>query len=294
MSARKTQDENEAREHIAKMRESGLTQAAWARSAGPDGRSLHARNVNLSRGDSNASRETEGSQDAGCEAGGTSADVDGGKKRPLHRIGWAICDRCRRSVRGGHPSSTDWCASVMLSLPPTVRVFIAVRSNGHAWFIRRSRRCRPTTRWRPYRRPHLSVHEQAPTDSQGGLFRWLWLVGHCVPPLNGTQDQIQVDGPTLTSLLAGMDFTASRRGRYRKNRHDERESRCNAHGRRTFRDAEETQPVLAIEGGEFIGVICGDEEKAQQLGLNSEALLEHRRRFIGPIAKDFEGWMKAV
>jgi len=58
MSARKIQDESEAREHIAKMRESGLTLAAWARSAGIDGRSLHAWNVNLSRGDSGAARKT--------------------------------------------------------------------------------------------------------------------------------------------------------------------------------------------------------------------------------------------
>jgi len=58
MSARKIQDETEAREHIAKMRESGLTLTAWARSAGIDGRSLHAWNVNLSRRDSNASRKT--------------------------------------------------------------------------------------------------------------------------------------------------------------------------------------------------------------------------------------------
>lgn len=57
MSARKIQDETEAREHIAKMRESRLTLAAWARSAGIDGRSLHAWNVNLSRGDSNAARK---------------------------------------------------------------------------------------------------------------------------------------------------------------------------------------------------------------------------------------------
>jgi acetolactate synthase regulatory subunit len=58
MSARKIQDETEAREHIAKMRESGLTLATWARSAGIDGRSLHAWNVNLSRSDSNAARKT--------------------------------------------------------------------------------------------------------------------------------------------------------------------------------------------------------------------------------------------
>jgi len=73
-----------------------------------------------------------------------------------------------------------------------------------------------------------------------------------------------------------------------------KESGCNAHGRRKFRDAEETQPVLALEGGQFIGAIYGEEEKAQKLGLTGESLLEHRRRFIRPIVKDFEGWMKAV
>lgn len=50
MSARKIHDEAEARECIAKMKESGLTLAQWARSAGIDGRSLHAWNVNLARG----------------------------------------------------------------------------------------------------------------------------------------------------------------------------------------------------------------------------------------------------
>lgn len=34
-------------------------------------------------------------------------------------------------------------------------------------------------------------------------------------------------------------------------------SLCNAHGRRKFRDAEATQPVLAVEGGAFIGAIYG-------------------------------------
>jgi hypothetical protein len=72
------------------------------------------------------------------------------------------------------------------------------------------------------------------------------------------------------------------------------ESGCNAHGRRKFRDAEETQPVLAVEGGEFIGAMYGEEEKAQQLGLTGPALLEHRQRFIRPIANDFERWLTAV
>jgi hypothetical protein len=58
------------------------------------------------------------------------------------------------------------------------------------------------------------------------------------------------------------------------------ESGCNAHGRRKFRDAEETQPVLATEGGAFIGAIYGAEEQAQKLGLTGDALREHRQRFI--------------
>jgi hypothetical protein len=40
MSARETQEETEAREHIAMMLESGVTLAAYARPAGIDGRSL--------------------------------------------------------------------------------------------------------------------------------------------------------------------------------------------------------------------------------------------------------------
>jgi len=44
------------------------------------------------------------------------------------------------------------------------------------------------------------------------------------------------------------------------------EAGCNAHGRRKFRDAEDTQPVLAAEGGAFLGAMYGEEEKAQNLG----------------------------
>ncbi len=40
------------------------------------------------------------------------------------------------------------------------------------------------------------------------------------------------------------------------------ETSCNPHGRRQFRDAEATRPVLAKEGGAFIGAICGEEAKA--------------------------------
>jgi transposase len=72
------------------------------------------------------------------------------------------------------------------------------------------------------------------------------------------------------------------------------ESGCNAHGRRKFRDAEDTQPVLATEGGAFIGAMYGEEEKAQKLGLVGDALREHRQRYIRPIAADFEKWLAAV
>jgi transposase len=72
------------------------------------------------------------------------------------------------------------------------------------------------------------------------------------------------------------------------------EAGCNAHGRRKFRDAEATQPVLAAEGGAFIGAMYGEEEKAQKLGLRGNALREHRQKHIGPIARELQRWLDAV
>ena len=72
------------------------------------------------------------------------------------------------------------------------------------------------------------------------------------------------------------------------------EAGCNAHGLRKFRDAEDTQPVLAAEGGAFIGAIYGEEEKAQKLGLAGEKLREHRQRQMKPIIETFVRWMDAV
>ncbi len=72
------------------------------------------------------------------------------------------------------------------------------------------------------------------------------------------------------------------------------EAGCNAHGRRKFRDAEDTQPVLAAEGGAFIGALYGEEEAAQKLGLAGEKLREHRRRQMRPIIESFVRWMDAV
>ena len=72
------------------------------------------------------------------------------------------------------------------------------------------------------------------------------------------------------------------------------EAGCNAHGRRKFRDAEDTQPVLAAEGGAFIGAIYGEEEAAHKLGLVGDALRKHRQHRIRPLANDFERWLVAV
>src|SRR5690606_9748810 len=72
------------------------------------------------------------------------------------------------------------------------------------------------------------------------------------------------------------------------------ESGCNAHGRRKFREAEHTQPVLAIEGGTFIAAMYVAEEDARKSGLVGDALLAHRRARIRPIADDFAKWLAAV
>lgn len=37
-----------------------------------------------------------------------------------------------------------------------------------------------------------------------------------LPQFDGTEAQVQIDGSTFTSLLAGIDFTAARRGWYRR------------------------------------------------------------------------------
>lgn len=72
------------------------------------------------------------------------------------------------------------------------------------------------------------------------------------------------------------------------------EAGCNAHGRRKFRDAEQTQPELAKEGGAFISAMYVAEEEAKELGLEGDALLAHRREHIWPIAESFSAWLEAT
>ena len=72
------------------------------------------------------------------------------------------------------------------------------------------------------------------------------------------------------------------------------EAGCNAHGRRKFRDAEHTQPVLAKEGGAFIAAIYVAEDRAQKASLAGHDLVALRREHIRPIVTDFAKWLAAV
>ena len=112
----------------------------------------------------------------------------------------------------------------MLSLPPSVRVFIAVEPldmrgsfdalagavrrlgldpvDGHVYLFLNKRRRLAKALW---------------FDGSGWcvLAKRLEAGSFQVPPLTGDERQVQVDGTTLSSLLAGIDFTASRRGWFR-------------------------------------------------------------------------------
>ncbi|MCP4242452.1 MAG: IS66 family transposase [bacterium] len=72
------------------------------------------------------------------------------------------------------------------------------------------------------------------------------------------------------------------------------EAGCNAHGRRKFRDAEVSQPVLAKEGGEFISAIYIEEATAQKEGLRGDALQAWRQLKVPPLRDALLAWMDAV
>lgn len=117
----------------------------------------------------------------------------------------------------------------MLSLPPTVRVFVAIEPldmrgsfdslagavrqlgldpvDGHLYLFMNRRRRIAKALW---------------FDGSGWcvLAKRLETGSFQLPPLAGTESQVQVDGTTFASLLAGIDFTASRRGWYRRERRD--------------------------------------------------------------------------
>jgi transposase len=117
----------------------------------------------------------------------------------------------------------------VLSLPPTVRVFVAVEPadmrgsfdalagavrrlgldpvDGHLYLFMNKRRRIAKALW---------------FDGSGWcvLSKRLEAGSFQVPPLDGLQSQVQIDGTAFVSLLAGIDFTAARRGWYRRSRLD--------------------------------------------------------------------------
>ena len=113
----------------------------------------------------------------------------------------------------------------MLSLPPTVRVFVAVEPvdmrgsfdslagavrrlgldpvDGHLYLFMNERRRIAKALW---------------FDGSGWcvLAKRLEAGSFQVPPFDGAQTQVQIDGTAFASLRAGIDFAAARQGFYRR------------------------------------------------------------------------------
>ena len=113
----------------------------------------------------------------------------------------------------------------MLSLPPTVRVFVALEPidmrgsfdslagavrrlgldpvDGHLYLFLNKRRRIAKALW---------------FDGSGWcvLAKRLEAGSFQLPRLEGRETQVQIDGATFASLLAGIDFTAARGGWYRR------------------------------------------------------------------------------
>jgi transposase len=113
----------------------------------------------------------------------------------------------------------------VLSLPPTVRVFVAVAPvdmrgsfDALAGAVRR------------FGLDPVDGHIYLFLNRRRRIAKALWFDGSgwCVlakrleagsfqlPRFGGTEAQVQVDGATFASILAGLDFTAARRGWYRR------------------------------------------------------------------------------
>ncbi len=122
----------------------------------------------------------------------------------------------------------------MLSLPPTVRVFVAVEPidmrgsfdaiagavrrigldpvDGHLYLFLNKRRRLAKALW---------------FDGSGWclLAKRLEAGSFQLPRLDGDKPLVVIDGSTFASLLAGIDFTAARRGWYRRPRLEKVETR---------------------------------------------------------------------
>lgn len=119
----------------------------------------------------------------------------------------------------------------MLSLPPTVRVFVAVAPldmrgsfdalagavrrlgldpvDGHLYLFFNKRRRLAKALW---------------FDGSGWcvLAKRLEAGSFQLPPPDGDKPKMSIDGSAFASLLAGIDFTAARRGWYRRPRPEKR------------------------------------------------------------------------
>ena len=113
----------------------------------------------------------------------------------------------------------------MLSLPPSVRVFVAIEPidmrgsfdalagavrrlgldpiDGHVYLFMNKRRRLTKAVW---------------FDGSGWciLSKRLERGSFQLPPGGGSEGRVQVDGATFASLLAGIDFTSARRGWHRR------------------------------------------------------------------------------
>ena len=68
---------------------------------------------------------------------------------------------------------------------------------------------------------------------------------------------------------------------------------CNAHPRRALRDAEKSQPRLAVQGARFLQALYQVERDAAALGMTGEALVVFRRRSRQILVR-FRQWLEGV
>lgn len=69
---------------------------------------------------------------------------------------------------------------------------------------------------------------------------------------------------------------------------------CNAHPRRALRDAEASQPWLAVQGARFIRALYAVEDEAEAQGLTGARLVAYRRRRSGRVLRRFRQWLEGV
>ena len=122
---REVHDEVEARRCLLAAKRADRA-GEWARAHGIDGRSLHAWLVNLERGGAFAPRRLERSSQSSHALG--ERVPDGPRGVPGARYVLAVADAggVRRQRLGDDVAPGARGSALVLSLPPTVRVFVAV------------------------------------------------------------------------------------------------------------------------------------------------------------------------